>query len=72
MRRLGEKNGTSDCGFFMWFAFLVVRCGSASEIKLALWSEKGAEIAERRCLPGPEERKEALGDDELIKDQRSK
>lgn len=52
--------------------FLLVRCGSASEIKLALWSEKGAEIAERRCLQVPEERKEALGDDEPIKDQRSK
>lgn len=32
------------CGLF----FLLVRCGSASDVKLALWSEKGGEIAERR------------------------
>lgn len=57
MRRLGEKNGTSDCGFFMWFAFLLVRCGSASEIKLALWSEKGAEIAERGVCRFPKKEK---------------
>lgn len=57
MRRLGEKNGTSDCGFFMWFAFLVVRCGSASEIKLALWSEKGAEIAGGVCRFPKKEKK---------------